>query len=361
VNYWTGEEGREFESEFATACGCKYAVATANGTVALEAALRTFGIGPGDDVITSSRTFIASASSIVMAGANPVFADVDLDSGNITANTIEAVLTPRTRAIIAVHLGGWPCNMSPILRVAQERNLFVVEDCAQAFGAMYEGRPVGSFGHAAAFSFCQDKIITTLGEGGMLTTSDAGVWERAFTIRDHGRNAYATKPSAGKESFRWIHDSIGTNWRLTEVQATVGRLQLRKSEEWVKKRQYLATTLAHRIGRIEALRVPIPAPSMESAYYRFYAYVRPEHLRRGWDRDRIIAAINAEGIPCFVGSCSEVYREKAFSGMTSQHRRAAAQELGDTSLAFLAHPTLDGADIDETCLAVEKVMAEASI
>ena len=163
VNYWTGNEGRQFELEFAEFAGCRHAVAVANGTVALELALRTLGIGPGDEVVTSSRTFIASASCAVAVGARPVCADVDRDSGNITADTIRAVLTPATKAMVVVHLAGWPCEMDPILELAHERRLKVIEDCAQAHGATYKGRPAGSLGDIAAFSFCQDKIMTLPG------------------------------------------------------------------------------------------------------------------------------------------------------------------------------------------------------
>lgn len=358
VNYWTGEQGREFEREFAASCGCQYALAVTNGTVALELALRSLGIAPGDDVIIPSRTFVATASCIRMCGARPVFADVDCHTQNITVKSIEAALTPRTRAIIAVHLGGWPCAMDPILELARRHGLFVIEDCAQAQGATIDGRAVGSFGDVAAFSFCQDKIITTLGEGGMLTTNDPDVWERAYSFRDNGRAAAPQEER--NHAFRWVHDSIGTNWRMTEIQSAVGRLQLRKATAWLERRRAFAQTLASRLARIPAMRIPFPAPEIQPAWYRFYAFVRPERLAPGWNRDLLLQAINAEGIPCFVGSCSEVYLEKAFADVCPNERLPIARELGDTSLAFLVHPTLSEADIEETCQAVEKVMAVAA-
>jgi len=358
VNYWTGDQGREFEREFAAFAECRHAVAVANGTVALELALRAFGIGQGDDVITSSRTFVASASCISMVGARPVFADVDSDSGNITASTIRDVLTPRTRAVIAVHLAGWPCDMASIMDVARERNLIVIEDCAQAQGATLQGRSVGSFGDAAAFSFCQDKIMTTLGEGGMLVTSDSGAWECASAFKNHGRRQSVEESGDGR-GFRWLSDSIGTNWRMTEVQAAVGRIQLRKTEFWLRVRRQHATTLAVRLKEIPLLRVPLPPSEANAVWYRFYAFLRQERLKPGWNRDRVLDAIIAEGVPCFAGSCSEVYLEKAFRNESSAVRLPVARQLGETSLAFLTHPELAPDDIADICSAVGKVMREA--
>lgn len=361
VNYWTGEQGREFEREFAAAYECCHAVAVANGTVALELALRSLGIVPGDDVVTASRTFVASASCISMCGARPVFADVDRDTQNISAESIQAVLTPRTRAIIAVHLGGWPCAIGPILELARQRNLFVIEDCAQAQGATIQGRPVGSFGDVAAFSFCQDKITTTLGEGGMLTTNNPELWRRAYAFRDHGRAVGTqTHKETPNQGFRWVHDSIGTNWRMTEIQSAVGRLQLRKALAWLERRRAIAQKLAFRMKQIPALRIPFPSAELQPAWYRFYAFIRPERLASGWDRDLILKAITAEGIPCSVGSCSEIYLEKAFADVRPKERLPIARELGETSLAFQVHPTLNDSDIEDTCLAVEKVMAIAA-
>src|SRR5262249_18993387 len=223
VNYWTGDEGRHFEAEFAQFTACKYAVAVANGTVALELALRALGIGPGDDVVIPSRTFIASASCVVAVGARPICADVDCDSGNISAKTIRAVLTPETKAIIAVHLAGWPCDMDPILELAKTRDLKVVEDCAQAHGANYKERPVGSLGDIAAFLFCKEKTITTAGEGGMVTTNNENLWKYMWSYKDHGKSYEKVHRQGEPTGFRWLHDSFGTNWRLSEVQSAVGR------------------------------------------------------------------------------------------------------------------------------------------
>ena len=364
VNYWTGEEGRLFESEFASFTGCDHAIALANGTVALELALFGLGIGPGDEVIVTSRTFIASASCVVMRGAIPVMADVDPKSQNITAETVRAVLTPRTKAIIAVHLAGWPCDMDPILQLAKERGLKVIEDCAQAHGATYKGRPAGSLGDVAAFSFCQDKIMTTGGEGGMLTTNNRSLWERAWAFKDHGKSYAAVYDQPHQPSeFRWLHESFGTNWRLSEMQSAVGRRQLKKLLWWRNMRQHNAAMLTESFSALPALRVTSPPPEIGHAYYKYYVFIRPERLRNGWDQGKIIEAINAEGIPCFSGSCSEIYLEKAFEkkGLRPDKRLKVARELGETSLMFLVHPTLTGPDIEDTCMAVEKVFRVASI
>jgi dTDP-4-amino-4,6-dideoxygalactose transaminase len=361
INYWTGQEGRLFEKELAAFAGCKYGVAVANGTVALELALYALGIGQGDEVVTSSRSFIASASCAVMRGARPVLADVDRVSQNITADTIRAALSPRTRAIIAVHLAGWPCDMDPILELAREHRLKVIEDCAQAQGATYKGRPVGSMGDAAAFSFCQDKIMTTGGEGGMVTTNDEAIWHRAWSFKDHGKSYDAVYNQQHPQGFRWLHESFGTNWRLTEMQSALGRILLKKLHGFVETRRRNAAILTEALSTIPGLRLTVPAPEFSHSYYKYYAFVRPEQLRDGWTRDRIMTAIGAEGIPCSSGSCSEIYLEQAFTPeLRPTQRLKVAKELGETSLMFLVHPTLSEIDMHDTCRAVAKVLDAAA-
>ena len=361
VNYWTGEEGRQFEFEFAEFCRTKHAVCLANGTLALELALQAMGIGAGDEVITTSRTFIASASCVVMRGARPVCVDVDRDSQNITARTIQHAITPRTKAIIAVHLAGWPCDMDPILALAAEHKLKVIEDCAQAQGATYKGRPVGSMGDAAAFSFCQDKIMTTAGEGGMLATNDSALWERAWSFKDHGKNYHTVRQPKHAAGFRWLHDSFGTNWRMTEVQSAIGRIALRKLPGWIQMRRANAAVLTEAFSQTDALRLTPPDQDIEHAYYKYYLFVRPERLRRNWNRDRIMAAISERGVPCFSGSCSEIYLEKAFpTDWRPDCRFPVAKELGETSLMFLVHPTLSTSDMQEIANVVTDVINEAT-
>lgn len=363
VNYWTGGEGRAFEREFADWCGSRHAIALGNGTLALDLALQGFGIGAGDEVIVTPRTFIASVSAVVNAGATPVFADIDPDSGNISAATIAPVLTDKTRAIVPVHLGGWPCDMGPIMTLAEERGLIVIEDCAQAHGACWQGRRVGSIGHAGAWSFCQDKIMTTAGEGGMLTTDDEAAWSRMWSFKDHGKSWDAIYNREHPPGFRWVHESFGTNWRLPEVQSAVGRIQLTRMEAWTAARTANAMRYADVARRFPAaLRVPMPPPGDVHAYYRFYVYVRPEGLASGWSRDRILEEMNAAGIPMMQGSCSEVYREKAFdnSGWRPLQALPNARMLGDTSLMFLTHPTLTENDVQRICDTFAGVMQRAA-
>jgi dTDP-4-amino-4,6-dideoxygalactose transaminase len=377
VNYWTGDESRAFEREFAAWTETEHAIAAANGTVALDLALHGLGVGSGDDVIVTPRSFIASASCVVNAGATPVFADVDRDSGNITAETIEPVLTARTKAIIVVHLAGRPCDMDPIMALASARGLKVIEDCAQAHGARYRGRSVGSIGDVAAWSFCQDKIMTTGGEGGMVTTNDRDLWSRMWSFKDHGKSWDAVYAKVAAPGFRWLHESFGTNWRMLEMQAVIGRIQLRRMAEWTRARtahaKAIRDALAPFAGEGGGVRLPEPSDAHGSgvvhrndtqhAYYKYYAYVRPENLAPGWSRDRIVGEIVAREVPCFQGSCSEMYLEKAFDG-TGWRPNAPlpiAHELGETSIMFLVHPTLSAADMERTTAAITAVFDQAAM
>lgn len=363
VNYWTGEEGRLFEREAAEAFGAPYCIAVANGTVALDLSLVALDIGPGDEVIVTPRTFLASASSIVLQGATPVFADVDPVSQNITPKTVRAVITEKTRAIIAVHLAGWPCDMDGLRALAQEHDLKIIEDCAQAHGATYKGKPVGSFGDAAAFSFCQDKIMTTGGEGGLVLFQDEEAWRRAWSYKDHGKDWDAVYNREHPPGFRWLHESFGTNWRLTEMQAAIGRIQLRKLPDWVARRQENAAVFQKTFADQSAVRVTTPPADISHAYYKYYAFVRPERLKADWTRDRIVAEIQAQDVPCMQGSCSEIYLEKAFdgTGFRPAKRLPVAKELGETSLMFLVHPTLEPQQMERAAEVACKVLEEASL
>ncbi|MCP4407262.1 MAG: DegT/DnrJ/EryC1/StrS aminotransferase family protein [Gammaproteobacteria bacterium] len=360
VNYWAGTEGRDFEREFAGWAGADHAIALANGTVALDLALKALDIGSGDEVIVTPRTFIASASCIANAGARPIFADVDRDSQNVTAESIAVVLTQKTRAIICVHLGGWPCDMDPIMDLARAHHLFVIEDCAQAHGARYKGRSVGTIGHLGAWSFCQDKIMTTGGEGGMVTTNDGELWSRMWSYKDHGKSWEAVYEREHPPGFRWLHESFGTNWRLTEMQSAIGRIQLKRMPEWHRIRKQNAQTLTECLSEFPALRVVVPPDAIEHAWYKYYVFVNPKQLRTVWNRDRIMQAVSNEGVPCYSGSCSEVYLEKAFvdAGMRPPRPLPVAHELGETSLVLLVHPTLGPEVMQKTCEVIKKVMCQ---
>lgn len=362
VNYWTGQECREFEREFAAWVGAEYAVALANGTLALDVALKALGIGPGDEVVVTPRTFLASASCVVTAGANPVFADVDAETQNITAETIRAALTPRTKAIICVHLAGMPCDMDPIMALAEERGLYVIEDCAQAHGARYKGRSVGSIGHVGAWSFCQDKIMTTGGEGGMVTTNDRELWSRMWSYKDHGKSWEAVYERRHPPGFRWVHESFGTNWRMMEMQAVIGRIQLRRMPGWTAARAANARRLKAVFNRHAVTHVPEVPNHLDHAWYKFYAFVRPEKLAKGWSRERIVDEMNARGVPCYQGSCAEVYLEKAFDGTPWRpaERLPIAKRLGESSLMMLVHPTLIETEMTIACSVLDDVLSLAS-
>ncbi len=361
VNYWTGVEGRAFEHEFAAAVDAPYAVALSNGTVALELALHAVGIGPGDEVVVPARTFVATASAVVAVGARPVVADIDPVSQTLTAAAVEAVRTPRTRAVIPVHLGGWPAPMAELMALAARHDLVVVEDCAQAHGARLAGRSVGTLGHVAAWSFCQDKILTTGGEGGAVTTGDEDIWRTVWERKDHGKSFAAVYERSHPPGFRWLHESFGTNARMTEVQAAQGRRALARLPSWSARRRAHAAVLDEGLADVPGLRVPVPPPDVRHAYYKYYAFVRPERLAPGWDRDAVMTAIAAEGVPCLQGACAEIYREKAFDGVGRPERPLpVAHELGETSLMWMVHPTLTKREIDDTVEAIRKVMRVAA-
>ncbi len=362
VNYWTGDTVQKFEAAYAASLGVDYAIALANGTVALELGLRALQIGPGDEVIVTSRTFIASASCIVNVGAKPVFADVDADSQNLTAASIEAAITSNTKAVILVHLAGWPCDFDSILATVRKRGLKVIEDCAQAHGAAYSGAQVGSFGDLATFSFCQDKIITTGGEGGLLVTSSEDLWKRAWAYKEHGKNPEKVSNELSGISFRWLHDSIGTNWRMTAVQAAIGLCQLKKLPEWCRQRNRHAKMLREGLEDCSALRVPWPGADIVHGCYKFYAFIKPERLKAGWGRGRVLEALRAEGIPAASGSCSEVYLEKAFDRPDGRphERLPVARELGETSVMLPVHPTLLEADVSDMVTAFQRVLKIAA-
>ncbi|MEM9580072.1 MAG: DegT/DnrJ/EryC1/StrS aminotransferase family protein [Pseudomonadota bacterium] len=355
VNYWTGTIGRSFEKEFAQFAGTDHAIALANGTLALDLALQGLGIGRAyggseiDEVIVTPRSFIASASAVVNAGAKPIFADVDRDSQNITPATVEPLLTENTKAIICVHLAGWPCDMEGLRALAEPRGIKLIEDCAQAHGAALNGTPVGGLGDVAAWSFCQDKIMTTGGEGGMVTCDDEALWRRMWAFKDHGKSWEAVYEREHAPGFRWLHESIGTNWRLTEAQSAIGRIQLTRMADWHAARTRNANAILDAARSNPVFRVPEMPNSVTHAQYKAYIFVNGD----AETRDRIMAEINAAGVPCFSGSCSEIYREKAFGGLPE--RLPVAQELGESSLMFLVHPTLTEAEVAKTAEVIRAV------
>lgn len=364
VNSWTGPHVKNFEAAYANYLGLKYAIGLANGTVALDLALYALGLQIGDEVIVTPRSFIASASCVPFSGGIAVFADIDPDTQNLSAETIAAKLTPRTKGIIVVHLAGWPCNMKPIVELARKHNLWIIEDCAQAHGAEIDGRPVGTFGDIAAFSFCQDKIITTGGEGGLIAMNDEALWKKAWSRKDHGKSYDTVFNVKHAPGFRWLHEDFGTNWRMNSIQAVLGSRQLERLQSWNERRTRNAGFLIAATRDLRALRTPLPPANFKHAWYRFYTFVRPESLKQGWNRDRIMAEIIAAGTACFSGSCSEIYLEKAFrngNGARPIESLPQAKALGETSLAFLVDPTLSDAKMKKSAETIRSVVSAASL
>ena len=347
VNYWTGDECRKFEKEFADWVESKYAVALANGSLAIEASLKALNITNEDEVIVTSRTFIATVSAIINVGAKPIFADIDRSSQNIAPEFIKALITEKTKAIICVHLAGWPCEMDEIMTIAKKHKLYVVEDCAQAHGAKYKGKSIGSIGHIGCWSFCQDKIMTTGGEGGMVTTNDELLWRKIWAYKDHGKSYEAIYERRDSKTSRLVHESFGTNCRMTEMQAAIGRIQLKNISYWHKKRLDNANSIWNTAKKCKIFRVPAIPDYIEHACYKCYIFVEGSVEFR----DKIMREINEKGVPCYSGSCSEVYIEKAFdnTGFRPKERLTAAKELGEKSLMFLVHPTLKEKEIKKTC------------
>ncbi|MDC3013334.1 DegT/DnrJ/EryC1/StrS aminotransferase family protein [Candidatus Marinimicrobia bacterium] len=360
INYWTGFEGREFEKEFSSYVGVEHSVAVDNGTNALILAAHALGISKGDEVIMSPRTFVASAFSIMHLGAKPVFIDIDRNTQNMDPDLIEAAITPNTKAIMAIHLAGWPCEMDKIKEICDKHNLFLIEDCAQAHGAKYKGQSVGSFGDVNAWSFCQDKIMTTAGEGGMVTTNNKDYWSSVWSFKDHGKNYDTVYNKEHPPGFRWLHEDHGTNARMTEIQSAIGRLQLKKLDMWIDKRTKLSNIFNNAFKDLDGLRITLPPSYIKHAYYKYYVFTEPEKLKSDKDRDLIMNSLNDLGVVCYSGSCSEIYKEKAFDKMFSSQKPSlkVAKELGETSLMFLVHPTINEEDIYKICEQTKKIIKQ---
>ncbi|HIE53383.1 MAG TPA: DegT/DnrJ/EryC1/StrS family aminotransferase [Armatimonadetes bacterium] len=377
VNYWTGRKGREFEERFAEYVGVKHAIAVNSGTSALHVALYAAEVGPGDEVIVPARTFIATAAAVLHQNALPIFADVDPKTHNLSPASVRELITPRTKAIIAVHLAGHPAEMDEIMAIAAEHNLVVIEDAAQAHGAEYKGRKVGSWGHLGAFSFCQDKIITTGGEGGMVTTNDDRWARLARACRDHGWWQEEKEELLRSEALRiYVHHRLGFNYRLTEMQSAIGLKALEKLDQQVEKRRENAYYLNEHLREVEVITTPYEAPYVKHSYYRYYCTVKPERLKVS--RDQFVKAVRAEGVPILLGTSPENYLEEVFQKQVGYGKTPCpfrcplyeggvdytsvslpqARRLAQTAFCLLVHPTIERADLDDVVAAIGKV-AEA--
>lgn len=353
-----GDRCRAFEQAFASFCDVPYAIALANGTLALELALRALEIGPGDEVIVPSRSFFASVSCVVAVGAQPVFADIDFHTQNIAADSVRSMVSSRTRAVICVHLAGRPCEMDALAAVCSENGLFLIEDCAQAHGATYRGRRVGSFGDAAAFSFCTDKIMSTGGEGGMLLLRDRTRWARAWAYKDHGKNPdRMDEPTTAGSTFRYVHDSFGSNFRMTEMQAAIGLAQLNKLPAWLAVRRRNAAVLNQALSDHLLIRTLDVPDYIEHAYYKYYYYLRLERMEEIFSLSDVVAALNSLGMKCGTGSCPDMSAEHAFDQAAPRRDSDLpnAKAVGACSIMVPVDHLLDLEDMDSMAFAIRTV------
>ena len=364
VNYWTGEKTNLFEEAFSNYLSKdKFkSIALANGSVALSAAYRSLSLVEGSEVITTPRTFIATSSELLNIKAIPIFADVDINSGCITAKTIEPLITKKTKAISVVHLGGWPAEMFEICELAKAFNLKIIEDCSQAHGATINNKSVGTFGDISTWSFCQDKIISTGGEGGLISTQSSKLWKSIWSYKDHGKNRDEIFRKDQPSGYKWVHDDIGTNLRMTEFQSAIGIIQLKKLIEWRNIREKNALTFVKNLIDIPCIRISLPPENIKHAWYKFYCYVDETALLSGWNRNRILYEINQLGYPAFQGSCGEIYLEKCFVslGLGPSSRLECSKKLSDTSLMFLIHPTITNDELKSYISVVRKIVLKAS-
>lgn len=369
VNQWTGNQVNKFEEEFSNYLGVNHSIALANGSLALDLALRAYDIGPGDEVIVTPRSFVASANCVVLRGAVPVFVDVDPISQNITIKNIEEAVTEKTRAVIAVNLSGWPCELDTIKHFCKSNNIYLIEDCAQAHGSAYKNQKTGTFGDCAIFSFCQDKIMTTGGEGGMFVTNHEGLRDKIWSFKDHGKNLKTSLALNHPPGFRWLIDNAGTNCRMTEMQAAIGRVMLKKLDNWVDIRRSYAAYLNESLGNVQGLRCTVPDDSTYHSYYKYYVFIKSDELKNSWNRDEIIEYMQNKGVPCNTGICPEIYRENVFKKYNyklicskandNDPFLPVARELGETSIMLLVHPTLDFKSIEYTAEQLQRVMKVA--
>lgn len=362
INRWTGSLNTQFESKICESVNCKYAIAVANGSLALELAFRAIGIKANDEVIVPCRTFVASASAAAVLGAKISVVDIDINTQNILPEAAENAVNENTKAIVAVHLAGMPCDMDKICAIAKKHNLYVIEDCAQAHGAIYKGKPVGSMGDIAAFSYCQDKIITTGGEGGAVTTNNENLWRKMWEYKDHGKSYGEVFSPAQKKGFRWLAESFGTNFRMTEMQAALGIYGYKNLENWVKIRNQNASIYNSVLSKFDCIRLENIPENTRHAKYKHYCFVEPSRLKNGWSRDRIIDEISKSGIPCHSGACPNISAEKCFvkkGWNKGESELKNAYKLGQTSLMFLVHPTIKQCDLYQATKVIENVLKSA--
>jgi dTDP-4-amino-4,6-dideoxygalactose transaminase len=354
VNQWTNPVVKEFEDKFSNYFDCKHSVAVFNGTVALELCLKTLDLKEGDEIIVTSRTFLASATCGAWYGIKPVFVDVDLNSQNITLESIKQGITEKTKAVILVHLAGWPCELEEICKYCKENNIWVIEDCAQCHGAKYNNKYAGTWGDINAWSFCQDKIISTCGEGGMVTTNNLELYKRAWSLKDHGKGYDTVFNKPHQNGFRWLHEEIGTNWRMLPIQAAIGIESLDELSNWVEHRRNIASIYNENLKNMNGVRLTIPSDNIFHSYYKYYFFINPENFKIS--RDELIEQINKNGVFCQIGSCGEIYKEKALEKYKPDIDLPNAKQLFETAMLLKCDPLITVEEANSNINIVKQIL-----
>ena len=363
LNFWTGKNCRNFEKEFSNFFKIKYSISIANGSVGLDIAIKSLELKSNSEIIVTPRSYISSVTSVINQNHKPVFADIDLNSQNIESETIEKKITKKTKAIIVVHLGGMPSNMKKIVNLAKKYDLKIIEDCSQAHGARIDQKYVGTFGDVSVWSFCNDKILNTLGEGGVVATKNFKLYKKLWSLKDCGKNYLKLLNSRKENKFRWIHDFQGTNLRMTEVQAAVGRYQLKKLSTWIKMRNDNSNKIIKICQKYKSLRTQIVPTNFINAYYRCYVFLNIKYIKKGWERQNIIKYLNSIGIQCDVGSCPEIYKEKFLLKTKNIPLKPLknASLIGKTSIAFKVFPNIYKNNFDYKLSKLNKFLQNITI
>ena len=336
VNYWTGKYCKIFEKNFSNYHKIKYSVTVNSGTSALECAIKSLNLKQGSEIITTPRSYYTSASSIINCGMKPKFSDISIDSQNLDPIKLEKSINKKTKAIICVHLSGYPCDMNRILKIAKENKIYVIEDCSQAHGASILNKKVGSFGDISAWSFCQDKIISTGGEGGMVATNKLTLYKKVLSIKDNGRNYEKIKRISYSGSFNYIHDFIGSNYRMTEIQAIIGISQLKRLDQMILRRNSNAKVFNNYFHDLDNIFLLLQNSKNTNAYYRYYLFVK-----KSKNQKILINKIRSKGIECIAGSCPEIYLEKYFKNNFKVKEMFGAKYLATRSVCLKVDQTLD--------------------
>ena len=356
INYTDGPYGVKFEKKFSKFVGNKYSIAICNGTAALEVAIKSLRLPKNSEILVSARSFFSSASCIVNTGYIPVFADVNLLTQNISLDDIKKKITKRTKAIICVHLGGLPCDMYGIKKLASKKKIQIIEDCSQAHGASIDNKQAGSFGDISTWSFCNDKIISTLGEGGMISTDKKKIYEFCKRQINHGTNFKNNKKT---EKFIYNKDYFGTNLRLTEIQSYAGLEQLKNINKVQKKRANISKKYLNLISKYKNyLDCYYPPKKIKSAWYRLYFFIKTDIKNYQKLRLKIIKDLRNNDLKCFTGSCPEIYLEKAFKKLnkTKPIRLKNCKILGETSIALDINHTLEHSQHKKKLLILKHVI-----